>query len=159
MALGDAKSGRDVDPTLRPDLRLAFQRPGCQTHGVHRTQGIIFADVHPSHTLKSYAQTVHPNHTPKSYAQNIHPNHINKPYTQIIRSNHTPRPYAQTIRPGHTPKPYAQIITTVVLLSYCVQSSHSEMVRLKKECIYSNKSSIKGNYAKLDVTRRFELAV
>jgi len=45
MALGDAKSGRDVDPTLRPDLRLAFRRPGRQTHGAHRTPGIIFADV------------------------------------------------------------------------------------------------------------------
>jgi len=45
IALGDAKSGRDVDPTLRPDSRLAFRRPGRQTHGTHRTQGIIFADV------------------------------------------------------------------------------------------------------------------
>ena len=44
MALGDAKSGRDVDPTLRPDSGLAFRRPGRQTHGAHRTQGIIFAD-------------------------------------------------------------------------------------------------------------------
>jgi len=44
MALGDAKSGRDVDPTLRPDSRLAFRRPGGQTHGAHRTPGIIFAD-------------------------------------------------------------------------------------------------------------------
>jgi len=45
MALGDAKSGRVVDPTLRPDSRLAFRRPGRQTHRGHRTQGIIFADV------------------------------------------------------------------------------------------------------------------
>jgi len=45
MALGDAKSGPDVDPTLRPDSRLAFRRPGRQTHGAHWTQGIIFADV------------------------------------------------------------------------------------------------------------------
>ena len=45
MALGDAKSGRDVDSTLRPDSRLAFRRPRRQTHGAHRTQGIIFADV------------------------------------------------------------------------------------------------------------------
>ena len=45
MALGDAKSGRDVDLTLRPDSRLAFRRPGRQTHGAHRTQGIIFADA------------------------------------------------------------------------------------------------------------------
>jgi len=45
MALGDAKSGRDVDPTLRPDSRLAFRRPRRQTHGAHRTQGIILADV------------------------------------------------------------------------------------------------------------------
>ena len=44
MALGDAKSGRDVDLTLRPHSGLAFRRPGRQTHGVHRTQGIIFAD-------------------------------------------------------------------------------------------------------------------
>jgi len=44
MALGDAKSGRDVDPTLRPDSRLAFRRPGRQTNGAHRTQGFIFAD-------------------------------------------------------------------------------------------------------------------
>ena len=33
------------------------------------------------------------------------------------------------------------------------------MVRLKKECMYNNKSSIKGNYIKLDVTSRFELVV
>jgi len=45
MALGDAKSACDVDPTLRPDSRLAFRRPGCQMHGAHRTQCIIFADV------------------------------------------------------------------------------------------------------------------
>jgi len=44
MALGDAKSGRDVDSTLSPDSRLAFRRPGRQTHVAHRTQGIIFAD-------------------------------------------------------------------------------------------------------------------
>jgi len=44
MALGDAKSGHDVDPMLRPNSRLAFRRPGRQTHGAHRTQGIIFAD-------------------------------------------------------------------------------------------------------------------
>jgi len=44
-ALADAKSGPDVNPTLRPDSRLAFRRPGRQTHGAHRTQGIIFADV------------------------------------------------------------------------------------------------------------------
>jgi len=46
MALGDAKSGPDVDPTLHPDSRLAFRRPRRQTHGEHRTQGIIFADDH-----------------------------------------------------------------------------------------------------------------
>ena len=44
MALSNAKSGRDVDPTLRPDSRLAFRRPGRPTHGTHRMQGIIFAD-------------------------------------------------------------------------------------------------------------------
>ena len=96
---------------------------------------------------------------PKSYTQAIRSNQTPKPYAQAIRSNHTLKPYTQTIRPSHTPKPYAQIITTVVLWSYCVQSSYSEMVSLKKECIYNNKSSIKGNYAKLDVTRRFELVV
>ena len=47
MVLGDAKSGRDFDPTLRPDSRLAFRRPGRQTYGAHRTQGIIFADGAP----------------------------------------------------------------------------------------------------------------
>jgi len=70
-----------------------------------------------------------------------------------------PKSSAQAIRSNQTPKPYAQIITTVVPWSYCVHSSLSEMVRLKKECIYNNKSSIKGNYAKLDVTWRFELVV
>jgi len=45
MALGDAKSGRDVDPPLRPDSRLAFRRPVGQTHVAHRTQGIIFTHV------------------------------------------------------------------------------------------------------------------
>ena len=45
MALSNARSRRDVDPTLCPDSRLAFRRPGRQTHGAHRTQGIIFADV------------------------------------------------------------------------------------------------------------------
>ena len=45
MALGNAKSGWNIDPTLRPDLRLAFRRPGRQTHGAHRPPGIIFADV------------------------------------------------------------------------------------------------------------------
>jgi len=44
MALGDAKSGRDVGLTLRSDSRLAFRRPGRHTQGAHRTQGIIFAD-------------------------------------------------------------------------------------------------------------------
>jgi len=48
MALGDAKSGHDVDPTLRPDSRLAFRRPGRQTHGAHRMQGIVFADDPPA---------------------------------------------------------------------------------------------------------------
>ena len=45
MAPSNAKSGRNVDPTLRPDSRLAFQRQVRQTHGTHGTQGIIFADV------------------------------------------------------------------------------------------------------------------
>jgi len=45
MALGDAKSGRDVDPMLHPDSRLAFRRPRRQTHGAYRMQGIIFPDV------------------------------------------------------------------------------------------------------------------
>jgi len=46
MALGDAKSGLDVDPTLRPDSRLAFWHPGRQTRWGHRTKGIIFAAEH-----------------------------------------------------------------------------------------------------------------
>jgi len=46
-----------------------------------------------------------------------------------------------------------------VLWSYCVQSSHSEIVRLKKEGIYNNKGAIKGNYAMLDITWRVELVV
>ena len=45
MVPSNAKSGRNVDPTLRPDSRLAFRRQVCQTHGTHGTQGIIFADV------------------------------------------------------------------------------------------------------------------
>jgi len=44
MAPSNAKSGRNVDPTLRPDLRLAFRRQVRQTHGTHGMQGIIFAD-------------------------------------------------------------------------------------------------------------------
>ena len=43
--LSKARSGRNVDPTLCPDSRLAFRRPRRQTHGAHSTQGIIFADV------------------------------------------------------------------------------------------------------------------
>jgi len=54
MALGDAKSGRDVDPTLGPDSRLAFRRPGRQTHGAHRTQGIIFADAGTTYPVYHY---------------------------------------------------------------------------------------------------------
>ena len=115
--------------------------------------------IGPNHIPKAYAQIIRPNHTPKPYAQIIRSEHTPKPYKQTIHPNHTLKTYAQAIRPNHTPKPYAQIITTVVRWSYCVQSSYSEMVRLKKECIYSNKSSIKGNYAKLDVTQRVELAV
>jgi len=45
MAPSNAKSGRNVHPTLRPDSRLAFRRQVRQTHGTHGTQGIIFADV------------------------------------------------------------------------------------------------------------------
>jgi len=44
MAPSNAKSGRNVDPTLCPDSRLAFRRQVRQTHGTHGTQGIIFAD-------------------------------------------------------------------------------------------------------------------
>jgi len=44
MAPSKAKSGRNVESTLRPDSRLAFRR---QTHGTHGTQCIIFADVIP----------------------------------------------------------------------------------------------------------------
>jgi len=115
--------------------------------------------IGPSHTLKSYAQTIHANHTPKSYAQIMRPSHTRKLYAQTIRPNHTPKPYAQTIHRSHTPKPYTQIITAVVIWSYCVQSSHSKMGRLKNECIYNNLGSIKGNYAKLDVAPRFELVI
>jgi len=46
MAPSNAKSGHNVDPTLRPDSRLAFRRQVGQTHGTHGTQGIIFADEH-----------------------------------------------------------------------------------------------------------------
>jgi len=45
MAPSNAKLGRNVDPTLRPDSRLAFRRQVRQTHGTHGTQGIIFADA------------------------------------------------------------------------------------------------------------------
>ena len=45
MGPSNAKSGRNVDPTLRPNSRLAFRRQVRQTHGTHGTQGIIFADV------------------------------------------------------------------------------------------------------------------
>ena len=45
MAPSNAKSGSNVDPTLRPDSRLAFRCQVRQTHGTHGTQGIIFADV------------------------------------------------------------------------------------------------------------------
>jgi len=45
MAPSNPKSGCNVDPTLRPDSRLAFRRPVRQTHGTHGTQGIIFADA------------------------------------------------------------------------------------------------------------------
>jgi len=44
MAPSNAQSGRNVDPTLRPDSRLAFQHQVRQTYGTHGTQGIIFAD-------------------------------------------------------------------------------------------------------------------
>ena len=44
-ALSNAKSGRIVGSTSRPDSRLAFGRQVRQTHRTHRTQGIIFADV------------------------------------------------------------------------------------------------------------------
>jgi len=44
MAPSNAKSGLNIDPTLRPDSRLAFRRQVRQTHGTHGTQGIIFAD-------------------------------------------------------------------------------------------------------------------
>ena len=81
----------------------------------------------------------------------MRPSHTPKPYAQTMLSNYMPKPYTQAIRPNHG--------ITVVLSNYCVQSLHSEMVRLKKECIYNNKSSIKDNYAKLDVTGRFELVV
>ena len=43
-ASSNAKLGCNVDPTLRPDSRLAFRLQMRQTHGTHGTQGIIFAD-------------------------------------------------------------------------------------------------------------------
>jgi len=56
MAPSNAKSGCNVDPTLRPDSRLAFRRQVRQTHGTHGTQGIIFADVPPMHSYLSSQQ-------------------------------------------------------------------------------------------------------
>jgi len=53
MAPSNAKSGCHVDPTLRPDSRLAFQRQVRQTHGTHGTQGIIFADVTTMKSIKA----------------------------------------------------------------------------------------------------------
>jgi len=46
MAPSNAKSGRNVRSTLRPDSRFAFRRQVRQTHGMHGTQGIFFADDH-----------------------------------------------------------------------------------------------------------------
>jgi len=43
-APSNANPGRNVDPTLCPDSQLAFQLQVRQMHGMHRTQGIIFAD-------------------------------------------------------------------------------------------------------------------
>jgi len=59
MALGDAKSGLDVDPTLRPDSLLAFRRPGRQTRRGHSTKGIIFAaeDSNIPHTHENTRPT------------------------------------------------------------------------------------------------------
>jgi len=37
---------RGVVGWLRPGSRFAFQRQVCQMHRMHRTQGIIFADVY-----------------------------------------------------------------------------------------------------------------
>ena len=92
--------------------------------------------IHSHHTLTSYAHFIHPHHTSK---------HMPKTFAQDIRPRHTPKTYAQIIRPNHIPKLYAQIISTVVLWGYRIQNSHREMVRIKKVCIYNNKSSIKGN--------------
>jgi len=44
MAPSNAKLGRNVDPMLCPDSRLGLRRQVRQTHGMHGTQGIIFAD-------------------------------------------------------------------------------------------------------------------
>jgi len=52
MAPSNAKSGRQVDPTLRPDSRLAFRRQVRQTHVMHPTQVVIFAD-------EGHLETVH----------------------------------------------------------------------------------------------------
>ena len=45
MAPSHAKSGVNVDVTLRADSRLAFRRQVRQVHGTHGTQGITFADA------------------------------------------------------------------------------------------------------------------
>jgi len=58
MAPSNAKSGRNVDPTLRPDSRLAFRRQVRQTHGTHGTQGIIFADVNKLPYYSLYIYTI-----------------------------------------------------------------------------------------------------
>jgi len=66
MAPSNAKSGRNVDPTLRPDSRLAFQRELRQTHGTHGTQGIIFADdrQYPVGTLCTLLPALAPGRIP-----------------------------------------------------------------------------------------------
>jgi len=51
------KSGRNVDLTFRLDSRLAFRRQVRQTHGMHRTQGIIFADEYKENSSMAYARS------------------------------------------------------------------------------------------------------
>jgi len=129
------------------------------TDGTPELPNLVTYIVSAGHTRNSYTPYIYSIHRFKSCALFISLIHPVLPYTQIRGPSQTPKSYTLIIRPNHRPKPYTQIITTLVLWSYCVQSSHSEMVRLKKECIYNNYSSIKGNYTKLDVTRRFELVV
>jgi len=54
-APSNATSGGNVNPTLRPDLQLAFRRQVRQTHGMRGTEGIIFADGSDIQLSKHFA--------------------------------------------------------------------------------------------------------